>query len=420
MMPGSLNVDIDRVHREIDTLAAWSDSEPPAVTRVVYSAQDIAARAFIKELCAGACLRVREDALGNTFARWDGARSDLPAVATGSHIDAIPDAGRYDGTVGVLGGIEAIRALQRAGFRPARSIELIMFTSEEPTRFGIGCLGSRALAGVLGADTLARLRDGEGRTLDQVRLEAGFHGALGAVALPSGRYAAFVELHIEQGPLLERARLPIGVVTAIAAPAALRVRLRGECGHAGTVLMPDRRDALCGAAEIILAVEAAAKGSGSLNAVATTGVCRVAPGAVNAIPASVVLEIDARDIDASARDAVIAGIRDVVTRVAEARGLRAEIETLNADPPASAGPPVVEAIEASCQALGLPYMPIVSRAYHDALFVARIAPTGMIFIPCRDGISHRPDEYAEPDDIGRGIAVLGHTLARLAAEPTGS
>ena len=184
-------------------------------------------------------LSVREDAVGNTFARWDGADPTLPAVATGSHIDAIPNAGRFDGTVGVLGGLEAIRALQRAGFRPRRSIELMIFTSEEPTRFGIGCLGSRLLAGALDARrrrTPARSR--QARRWTTSRAAAGFTGPLESRPPRADDYAAFVELHIEQGPLLERHGHDIGIVTAIAAPASLRVCIEGEGGHAGAVLMP--------------------------------------------------------------------------------------------------------------------------------------------------------------------------------------
>src|SRR5262249_21622347 len=157
----------------------------------------------------------------------------------------IPYAGRYDGTVGVLGALEAVRALRVAGWRPRRSVELVLFTSEEPTRFGIGCLGSRLLSGSLAPAAAAALRDAGGSTFEEVRRQAGCSGELADVPLPVGCYAAFVELHIEQGPLLEREQIPIGAVTAIAAPAALRVRLEGEGGHAGAVLMPDRKDALC-------------------------------------------------------------------------------------------------------------------------------------------------------------------------------
>src|SRR5438874_3479608 len=159
-------VDLPRLMGELDELAGFSDAEPPAVTRVLYTDADLRARQFVKGLCAAAGLAVREDALGNLFARWQGAEPDLPAVGTGSHIDAIPHSGRYDGTVGVLGGLEAIRALRAAGHRPRRPIELLLFTSEEPTRFGIGCVGSRALAGALAPAALADLRDGDGQRLD--------------------------------------------------------------------------------------------------------------------------------------------------------------------------------------------------------------------------------------------------------------
>src|ERR1700759_1082296 len=193
-----LAIDGERLERELDELGAISAEPAPVVTRVVYTAADLRARRFVKDLCVEAGLEIREDALGNTFARWRGEEPDLAAVATGSHIDAIPNAGRYDGTVGVLGGLEAIRALQRAGFRPRRSIELLMFTSEEPTRFGIGCLGSRLLSGTLDAGSAAGLKDSAGETLEQVRAAAGFDGTLGSVALEAGYYSAFVELHIEQ------------------------------------------------------------------------------------------------------------------------------------------------------------------------------------------------------------------------------
>ena len=293
----NINVNSARLGSELDTLAGFSDTAAPAVTRIVFSDQDMAARAWFKELYREAGLIVREDAVGNTFARWQGAEPELAAIGTGSHTDAIPHSGRYDGTVGVLGGLEAIRALQNAGMTPRRSIELLMFTSEEPTRFGIGCLGSRLLVGTLDASAGEMLRDSSGESLDQVRIRAGFQGPLAGVALEPGYYAGFVELHIEQGPLLERGSVPLGVVRAIAAPASLRVTVNGQGGHAGAVLMPDRRDAFLAAAEIALAVEGFARGTGAIDSVGTTGVCEVFPGAVNSIPSRVRLGLDIRDID---------------------------------------------------------------------------------------------------------------------------
>jgi len=406
-------IDLDRLMRELETLARFSDAALPAVTRVLFTRPDLEARAYFKELAADAGLSVREDPAGNLFARWLGSDPQRPALVTGSHTDAIPFSGQYDGTVGVLGGIEAIRALKRANWTPRRSIDVVMFTSEEPTRFGIGCLGSRLMSGSLAPDAAANLRDKEGMTFDEVRLGAGCTGELSAVRLAQGFYEAFVELHIEQGPLLEREGMPIGAVTAIAAPAALRVRLEGEGGHAGAVLMPDRKDALCAAAEIILAVERSGKASGRIDTVATTGICQVHPGACNSIPSRVVLEIDIRDIDLISRDCVVDQVRFAVAESAARRGLVAEVEIINADPPATAGAAIVTAIQNACQELGLACKPMVSRAYHDSLFMARICPTSMIFIPCRGGVSHRPDEYSSPKAIGHGVETLARTLAVL-------
>lgn len=413
--PPTLTIDIETLTSELQALAAISDATAPAVTRIVFSDKDLTARAWLKGRCHAAGLAVREDAVGNTFARWIGAEPELPPVATGSHIDAIPNAGAYDGTVGVLGGLEAIRTLSRAGCRPRRSIELIMFTAEEPTRFGIGCLGSRLMAGTLDESAGQRLRDADGATLDEHRQRAGFNGRLTGVRMAPDTYAAFLELHIEQGPLLERAGHDIGVVHAIAAPATLRIVVNGVGGHAGAVLMPDRHDAFLAAAEIALATEGAAKETGAIDTVATVGVCELFPGAVNSIPSRARLDIDVRDIDEKRRDTVLARIAAACHAISTRRGVSVDIEPMNADAPAHCAPAIVDAVVAACERRGQAYARMISRAYHDSLFMSRIAPTGMIFIPCRDGISHRPDEYASPDAIAKGVDVLAHVLAQLSA-----
>ena len=409
----NVTADIQRLRTELGKLASFSETPAPAVTRVVFGDMDLRARDYLKTLFADASLVVHEDPVGNTFARWLGRSKSLPPIATGSHCDAIPNAGRFDGTVGVIGGLEAIRALQRSGFEPKRSIDLVLFTSEEPTRFGIGCLGSRLLSGALDAsagDTLTS----DGQTLNELRLAAGFSGRLGDVQLSPGAYEAFVELHIEQGPILDRERFDIGIVTAIAAPASLRIIVDGEGGHAGAVLMPDRHDAFLAAAEIALAIEEAARASGSPHTVATTGVCEVFPRAINSIPSRARLDVDVRDVDLQRRDAVLAAIASACDDVEARRGVTVRLEPINADPPAQCAPPIVDAITAACETRGLRHRPMISRAYHDSLFMSRIAPTGMIFIPCRDGVSHRPDEYASPEAIGRGTEVLADTLAAFA------
>ncbi len=378
----TIDVDRERLGDEIEELALISDAEAPAVTRIVFTPTDLKARAWLIARCEKAGLAVRQDPIGNIFARWPGSDPSLAAVGTGSHIDAIPNAGKYDGVVGVL---------------------------------GIGCLGSRLLSGTMPADAARELVDKAGASIEEVRRNAGFKGPLEEVKLPDGYYKAFVELHIEQGPLLELQKIPLGIVTKIAAPASLRVSIAGAGGHAGGVLMPDRRDALCAAAELILAIENAARTSGAVDTVATVGICEVFPGAVNSIPSRVDLSVDIRDTSLERRDAVMRAIQGARQTVAIRRQVSIHEELLNADAPAQCDPSITETLSQCCLKHQFAFIGMVSRAYHDSLFMSRIVPVAMLFIPCRNGYSHRPDEYASPEDIGAGVVVLAETLATLAA-----
>lgn len=401
-----------RLTAEMDHLARFTSHPSPAVTRVLFSPEDFAARAWLMELAREAGFHTRGDAAGNLFITWPGEDPALPAVATGSHTDAIPNAGKYDGVVGVLGGLEAMRALKEGGYQPLRSIVLIMFTAEEPTRFGIGCLGSRLLAGAITPEQVLGLRDDGGRSFDDLRPT---REPLSGVRLHSGCFKAFVELHIEQGPLLDAGGIDIGVVEKIAAPASFRVILQGAGGHAGAVLMPDRHDAFLAAAEIALAVEKAALDSPSPDTVGTVGKVEVRPGAINSIPDHALMEIDMRDTDPASRDAAIAQVRAVAGEVCRRRGVALDWQQINADPPAICDPGLAALIESHCGALGFTHQRMISRAYHDALFMARVCPTGMIFIPCDKGYSHRPDEYASPQAIAKGVIVLAETLRVLSS-----
>lgn len=438
-----LMINDDRLLNELQHLAQITDcpanedkslTEPTqAVTRVVFTPRDLEARAWLKSLAKDAEFSVREDAIGNTFMRWEGSDPALGVVGTGSHTDAIPHAGMYDGTVGVLGGLEALRSLKESGFRPKRSLELLMFTSEEPTRFGIGCLGSRLLGGVMDPNAADELRDRlhetdpnapEGLTLREVREAAGFTGALTSVRLPAKYYDSWIELHIEQGPLLEREKIQLGIVTNIAAPGSYRYIVEGFGGHAGALLMPDRRDALCAAAEIVLSVErhaleanARAKdhGQSGVDSVATVGMLSVHPGAVNSVPSRVQCTLDIRDTDVERRHAVMHALHADIREIEQQRGVRVTEELINADQPAHSDPRIVAALEASCEEEGASFRRMVSRAYHDTNFLAPIAPVAMLFIPCRNGVSHRPDEYATPEAIALGTRVLARTLAKLSS-----
>jgi ureidoglycolate amidohydrolase len=406
-----MRINIAQLQQEIDELALISENPPPIVTRILFSRADLRARRFVKKLCRDAGLVLREDAVGNIFARWEGTEKNLPAVATGSHIDAIPNAGKYDGVVGVLGGIEAIRALKRANFQPKRSIELLIFTSEEPTRFGLGCVGSRLLGGVLSPRRAAMLRSEDGKKFNLWLKQTGCRGKLESVRLRKNFYSAFIELHIEQGPILEREKKFIGIVEKISAPSTLRIRLTGIGGHAGATLMRGRRDALLTGAEIALAVENAALTSGSPDTVGTTGVFKIEPGAVNSIPCHAYLEIDVRDTNATTRNTALAKIEKMARRICTRRKIKLDFEILNIDPPAICNAALVQTVSQVCRKLKISSRKLISRAYHDSLFMARICPVTMIFIPCRGGVSHRPDEYSSPAQIEKGTRVLAATLA---------
>ena len=435
MTKPNLNITHDRLQHELHHLATLTDCPPSpepnttAVTRIVFTPRDLEARAYIASLATTAGFQIRTDAIGNTFIRFPGTDPSLPAVGTGSHTDAIPHAGMYDGTVGVLGGLEAMRSLKESGFTPRRSIELLVFTSEEPTRFGIGCIGSRLLGNVLSPTTADNLPDRlpetdpeapAGLTLQAVRTAAGFTAPLTTVPLPPNYYQAWVELHIEQGPLLEREGIPIGIVTNIAAPASYRYEVTGFGGHAGALLMPDRRDALTAAAELILSVEkhtlAANAASGTSDSVATVGTVAVHPGAINSVPSRVALTLDIRDTDVSRRNQIMSALHADIDSIQSRRQVTIIEHEINADVPAISDPHILATLESICNSESIPYKKMVSRAYHDTSFIAPIAPVAMIFIPCRAGVSHRPDEYATPESIALGTRVLALTLAHLAQQ----
>ena len=415
-MRGNITLNAERLLGEIEHISRFSDVPVPAVTRILYTPADMAARRYLQQLADTAGLPWREDALGNWFVRLQGAEPDLPAVATGSHIDAIPHAGRYDGVVGVLGGLEALRAIQEAGITPRRSLELIMFTAEEPTRFGVGCLGSRGMAGLMPWDAMRTLQDADGVSLEQARANAGYTGSLESVELAPDAYAGFVELHIEQGPFLEAADREIGIVTGIVASTTVRVTLRGEGGHAGTVPMPERNDALAAAAELVLLAEKAANFQTRGVAVATVGMLDVHPGASNSIPSRVSLTLDVRAREMQLRDTMLEEIRTGLMALARSRRIQYEWQVLNHDPACQSDPRILAAISRSAEARGYAHLSLVSRAYHDTVFMAQRFPAAMIFIPCHEGYSHRPEEFAAPEHIVAGAETLASTLVELAAQ----
>lgn len=405
---------------QIKHLATFSSDPAPAVTRVIFTPADMAARAYVTQLMRDAGLAVRSDAAGNIVGRWNGTNPERGTVGTGSHIDAIPLAGAYDGTLGVLGPIAAVKALRGAGFEPQRNIDIFVTTSEEPTRYGVSCLGARLLAGALPAKTLAALVDANGTSFLEAATAAGYGAPSAAAAVASSRLrpaalSHWVELHIEQASDLEAKKAPVGVVSAIAALAPLVIRLTGPGGHAGTVAMADRADPLVAASEVILAAREAAAGTGARDTVATVGALSVEPGAENSVPRAVTFTVDIRDVDADRRAAVVTTVKRAVAAAAARWRVTASVDAPPADKPVTCDPDVVEAARKAAADAGMPPLPdVVSRAYHDSLIMAPFTRAGMIFVRCRGGVSHRPDEYASPADMAAGVRVLALTLADLA------
>jgi len=404
-----------RLHDAIAELAGFNDDpEAGGITREVYTPTYTGALNRVARWMRDAGLETRLDAVGNLFGRWAGSEPDAPLVLTGSHVDTTLNAGRYDGVLGVLGAIEAVRLLRAAGTAPRRSIELVAWAGEEP-RFGTGCVGSRAAAGALSRADLDRLRDRDGVSMADALRGAGYDpDRLAEARIEPAGVHALVELHIEQGAVLEDAGEPIGVVTAIAAPHDFRLTLRGAATHAGATPMHLRRDALAGAAEAMTALERIARASPSGTTVGTVGGVRVRPGAINVVPGEVELDVDVRDADRAAREQVVEDVLAETRAIAARRGLEVEVEPIVDDAPVACDPRVVEAAAEAAQELGLPYRRMTSGAYHDAMVMGARVPIGMIFVPSAGGISHHPDEHTEPDDLDGGVRVLAGTLARLA------
>jgi hydantoinase/carbamoylase family amidase len=403
------------LHERIDELAQInSGREGGGITREVYTADYDRAVDYISELMREAGLEVRLDSAGNLFGRWPGTAPDEPRVLTGSHFDTTLNAGRFDGVLGVLGAIEAVRELRRAGVEPGRSIEVVGFAGEEP-RFGAGCIGSRAMTGAITREQLDEMRDRDGVSVAAAMRERGLDpDRIEDALLDAENVHAFVELHIEQGAVLESSGDEIGVVERIAAPHDLRVTLRGAAMHAGATPMRLRRDALAGAGEIVLELERLALASPSGSTVGTVGVLRVSPGAVNVIPGEVAMDIDVRDSDLEARERVVEALRAKLEDTARRRGLELTVSTLTRDEPAPCSPTVVEAVRDACRELGVKHRAMISGAYHDAMVLGAKVPMGMIFVPSAGGLSHHPDEYTHAPDIDRGVQVLAGALTRLA------
>jgi allantoate deiminase len=402
------------LHARIDALAAIS-AEPGRLTRVFASPEQRRANALVLGWMRDAGMAAREDAIGNVIGRCEGARPGGPALLLGSHLDSVRDAGRWDGPLGVVTAIAVVDALHRAGRSLPFPVEIVGFCDEEGTRFGATMLGSRALTGRFDRSLLG-LHDAQGVTMADAMRGYGLDPArIPDAARRPGDFFGYLELHIEQGPVLERLGIPVGCVTAIAGATRLRVTIEGQAGHAGTVPMQGRHDALAAAAAAVLAVEGRAVVEDGL--VATVGRLDVSPGSVNVIPGRVVFTVDLRAAEDDRRRRMDADIRDAIARLCDRRGVAVRIEQTHELPAAPCAPALQRAIAAAIDAEGFPVRLLPSGAGHDAMEVAAIAPIGMIFVRCRGGVSHHPSEHAEEADIAAGARVLHRVLTHLEPPP---
>ncbi len=408
---------LDRLMADIELFASIGRDEHGGVTRMAFTPADLSARDLFRSKLAAAALEVRIDPIGNVFGRRQGRENHLPPLLLGSHLDTVPNGGRFDGALGVLSALEVVRTLNDAHAETRRPVEVVSFVAEESSRFGSGTLGSKAVLGKLTAEMADALRDAEGQTLaEALRACALAPERLEEARRPRGAYHAYVELHLEQGAVLERAGIPIGIVTGIAAPTRFHVTYTGRADHSGATPMGVRRDALVAAAELVLSVRRVVLRHGSPTSVGTVGVLRLKPGAMNVIPGETTSGIDLRDIDAEAKTRLTKKTESAARRIGAKWHLETRIAKVTDESPVLLSARIRDSIRAACQTRGVPCLDLPSGAGHDAMFMAEIAETGMVFVRCREGISHNPAEFVEPADIAAGATVLAETAYRLASE----
>ena len=407
----------ERLVKDFEAMAQLT-APGEGINRLAFTDADWAGRQYIIDCMTDAGLSVEIDDFGNVIGYKIGKKPDLSVVMVGSHTDSVPNGGNYDGVVGVLSAIEVIRSMTDDGYEHDHTIAVVSFMCEESGRFGDATLGSKAMRGELTLQDLHRLVDKQGISLYEA-LKGRNLNPDGIEAMEYKRpVKSFIEIHIEQGKVLEHEQKTIGIVTGIAAPERFYVTIRGNADHSGATPMNLRHDALCGASKIILGIEEIASMQEAPPVVGTVGVVEVTPGAMNVIPGAVKLGVDIRSISKVARNSVVTLVKEFIDITAEKRGLSYTIETIAQDHPVEMHPAMIREIEEAVKSVGIEYMTMPSGAGHDAMHWAEAVPTGMIFIPCRDGISHNPAEFAEMDDIVTGAEVLDKVLRKLSLEET--
>ena len=400
--------DPGRLESRIKELGRFGRNPEGGVSRLAFSAADIAGREYVMSLMREAGLAVRVDTAGNIIGRRAGTDASLPVIMTGSHIDSVPQGGNYDGDVGVLGAIEVAELLRAGGIATRHPLEFVVFADEEG-----GVVGSQAMAGRVGPATLEVVSHSGLTIREGIRAIGGDPARLAEAHRPPGSIAAFVELHIEQGAILDEADIDIGVVEGIVGIRWWDVTVEGVANHAGTTPMNRRKDAMLAASELALAVNRIASTTAGTQ-VATVGRIRAEPGAPNVIPGRVVMSLEVRDLAAQKMESLFQAIAAEARRIADARGTPIRFDEIDvALAPAPTDERLRKIIESVAAALGLSHRRLPSGAGHDAQDMAHVAPIAMIFVPSRGGISHAPQEFTSPADMANGADVLLRTLLAI-------
>lgn len=407
-----MKINTERLWRRLHELAEIGQDPRGGVTRLAYTDEEHQAKQLLKSYMKEADLIVREDAIGNVFGKRRGLNPDVATILIGSHIDTVVNGGKFDGAAGVLVGIEVLQTMQEQAIELDHAVEVVIFTDEEGARFSSGMLGSQALIGQLTEADLENHLDQSGLSIATAMKEQGYYPEdLATVKADPHDIKCYLELHIEQGKVLESKDVPVGLVTGIVGLRWLKFHLTGEAGHAGTTPMTLRRDPLAAAAEMIQLIEKLARNEEQT--VATVGQLSVQPGGINVIPSEVEFTVDLRDLSDALLDELVEGIREKADAIAEQRGIRLDVEIVDRSERVQTTPAINEAIALAISKNKIEQVSLPSGAGHDAMNLAQITDMGMIFLRTKDGISHHPAEWADQADLAIGAEVLLDTVIEL-------
>ncbi|QKS72343.1 Zn-dependent hydrolase [Paenalkalicoccus suaedae] len=387
--------------------------------RIAYTAEEDRVFEVVADWCKELSMTVRMDQAGNLIARRKGRQDDLPAIAIGSHLDTVYTGGGFDGTIGVIAGVEIIHRLNEAHVETEHPIEVIAFRAEESSRFGVATIGSKAMAGTFDTERLQHVKDRDGVTLKEALQQKGLHvETMNESKRTREELQAFFEMHIEQGPELEQAKKPVAIASAIAAPTRLSIDIMGKYAHSGTTAMDKRKDALVVASHLILAVESFAKTEASLGTIGTVGIVDVDNGAMNVVPGHVTLKVDIRGINVASIKRVVEAVYEKAEKLASDQKVAIEVEVISEEAPVPLSERLQHTLKQAAGSVGIAPITIPSGAGHDAMNLAAFTDSALLFIPSRDGVSHHPEEYSSMQDIVCGIDVLEEAVKQEAVAHT--